>query len=120
MLRAASGARGRLRRGRDRACEQLSVSFQFAWQSARVHQIRESASKMRTQQAFIMGVSVLVAGKTPKPMYDPMAVGLVFAGNEETNVGKANPSVELAGKAPDIKGECFSGFAHATRAQLSP
>ena len=46
-----------------------------------------------------------VAAEAPRPMYDPMAVGLVYAGNSpEVNIGKDNPSVVLAGKAPDIKG----------------
>ena len=60
-----------------------------------------------TARLVILLVCVVphVATEAPRPMYDPMAVGLVYAGNDaEANIGKDNPSVTKAGKAPDIKG----------------
>ena len=60
--------------------------------------------EMLRRQSLLSLVATALAAAPAGPMYDPMAVGLVYSGNEEANVGKNNPSTQKAGKAPDVKG----------------
>lgn len=57
---------------------------------------------------FLALVAAVGANEPTAPMFDPMAVGLVFAGNHPNSTGGPetdNESILKAGTPPDIQGE---------------